>query len=57
LIVWGDHDRLVDVSGARVLKAAMANAEVLVMPNVGHVPMIEKPAESAGAFLAFRSAH
>jgi hypothetical protein len=27
------------------------------MANVGHVPMIEKPAESAAAFVAFRSAH
>lgn len=54
LILWGDHDRLVDVSGAQVLKSVMPNAEVVVMPNVGHVPMVEKPAESAAAFIAFR---
>jgi pimeloyl-ACP methyl ester carboxylesterase len=57
LILWGDHDRLVDVSGAQVLKSVMPNAEVVVMANVGHVPMIEKPAKSAAAFIAFRSAH
>lgn len=54
LIVWGDRDRLVDVSGADVLKSVMADAEVVVMPNVGHVPMVEKPEETAKAYLAFR---
>jgi pimeloyl-ACP methyl ester carboxylesterase len=57
LILWGDHDRLVDVSGAQVLKSVMANADVVVMKNVGHVPMVEKPAESAAAFIEFRAAH
>ena len=57
LILWGDHDRLVDVSGAQVLKSAMPSAEVVVMANIGHAPMIERPSESAAASLAFRSAH
>jgi abhydrolase domain-containing protein 6 len=54
LITWGDHDRLVDVSGAQVLKSVMPYAEVVVMPNVGHVPMVEKPEAAARAFLKFR---
>jgi pimeloyl-ACP methyl ester carboxylesterase len=54
LIVWGDHDRLVDVSGADVLKSVLPQAEVVVMLDVGHIPMVERPEESAKAFLRFR---
>jgi abhydrolase domain-containing protein 6 len=54
LIVWGDHDRLVDVSGAAILKSVLPKAEVVVLPDVGHIPMVEQPEESAKAFLRFR---
>jgi abhydrolase domain-containing protein 6 len=54
LILWGDRDRLVDVSGAAILRSAMPNAQVVVLRGVGHVPMVERPEESANAFLAFR---
>jgi abhydrolase domain-containing protein 6 len=54
LILWGDRDRLVDVSGAVVLKSVMPNAEVVVLRDVGHIPMVEKPKESANVFLRFR---
>jgi pimeloyl-ACP methyl ester carboxylesterase len=54
LIVWGDHDRLLDVSGAEIIKSAIPDAEVMVMKNTGHAPMIEKPQETATAFLRFQ---
>jgi len=54
LIVWGDHDRLLDVSGADILKSVMPHAEVIVMKNTGHTPMIERPEETATAFLGFQ---
>ena len=54
LIVWGDHDRLVDVSGAEVLKGVMPKAEVVILRDVGHVPMVERPDASARAFLHFQ---
>jgi pimeloyl-ACP methyl ester carboxylesterase len=54
LILWGDHDRLVDVSGAEILKSALTNARVIILRDVGHVPMVERPEESARAFLDFR---
>jgi len=56
LIVWGDHDRLVDVSGADLLHAVMPSSQVVVMKNVGHIPMVEKPEDTANAFLDFRRA-
>jgi len=53
LIVWGARDRLVHVSGARILGSVMPDAKVVVMPNVGHIPMVEKPAETAAELLRF----
>ncbi len=31
----------------------MANAKNVIMKNVGHVPMLEKPEESANIYLSF----
>ena len=54
LIVWGAQDRVLHVSGGGVLAAVMPNARTAVMPAVGHLPMIEKPGETAGLYLKFR---
>ncbi|MBT8352215.1 MAG: alpha/beta hydrolase [Deltaproteobacteria bacterium] len=53
LILWGDNDRVLHVSGAKILESAMPNAKIVIMKNVGHVPMVEKPEESASIFLKF----
>jgi abhydrolase domain-containing protein 6 len=53
LIVWGAHDRVLHVSGAKILEAVMPNAKTAVMDGVGHLPMIEKPKETAGLYLNF----
>lgn len=54
LVIWGEEDRLLHVSGARVLAEAAPNdVQVERMPGVGHLPMMERPGESAAAFRAF----
>lgn len=53
LIVWGDRDRVLDVSGAAVLAEVMADARVEIMPGVGHLPMLESPEETAARYLEF----
>jgi len=53
LILWGDSDRVLHVSGANVLASVMPNAKSIVMNKVGHVPMLEKPQESANIFVEF----
>ncbi|MCP4668846.1 MAG: alpha/beta hydrolase, partial [Deltaproteobacteria bacterium] len=53
LIAWGDKDRLLHVSGAAVLKSIMPKAKAIVMKNMGHLPMMERPQETAADFLAF----
>lgn len=57
LVVWGDQDRLLHVSGAEVLRSVRADAKVLILPNVGHVPMVERPEESAQAMADFVKSH
>jgi hypothetical protein len=41
------------VSGAKILEAVMPNAKAAVMDAVGHLPMIEKPKETAELYLNF----
>ena len=54
LIVWGDEDRALSVGAVPVLKALLLNAQAIVMPHVGHAPMIERPKQSADDYLRFR---
>src|SRR6201996_6316826 len=54
LIVWGDEDRALSVGTVPVLKTLLPNAQAIVMPHVGHAPMIERPRQSADDYLRFR---
>jgi abhydrolase domain-containing protein 6 len=53
LIVWGTEDRVLHVSGAEVLEAVMPRAQVALLEAVGHLPMVEKPGQSARLYLRF----
>ena len=53
LILWGDRDRVLHVSGGKLLESAMPNAKCVIMENIGHVPMVENPEESAKIFMNF----
>lgn len=55
LVSWGQQDRILHVSGAHILKQNQAQIRLDIMPNMGHLPMVEKPQISANAFLAFVS--
>jgi len=54
LIVWGDEDRLIHVRTADVLNKLMPNSKVIILEGIGHVPMIERPQQSAEDYLRFR---
>lgn len=54
LIVWGDRDRALDVSGAAILRGLLPVSRMVILQQVGHVPMIEAPAEVVEQYLAFR---
>jgi pimeloyl-ACP methyl ester carboxylesterase len=55
LITWGEEDRALSVGTVPVLKTLLPNAQSVVMPHVGHAPMIERPKESAEDYLRFRA--
>jgi pimeloyl-ACP methyl ester carboxylesterase len=52
LVLWGDHDRLVAPDLAPLVADAIADARLLVLPDIGHVAMMEDPRTSARAVLA-----
>ncbi|MNP68639.1 Lipase 1 precursor [compost metagenome] len=53
LLLWGDRDRLLDVSSVEVMKPLLRRPSVVIMRDVGHVPMIERSDETARHYLAF----
>jgi pimeloyl-ACP methyl ester carboxylesterase len=55
LIVWGDQDRVIHVDSAPILKALLPNSRAIIMRGIGHLPMLERPAESASDYLKFRA--
>lgn len=48
LIIWGDTDRLIDVSTVSVLEKGIKNHTARILKDCGHVPMMERPEETAG---------
>jgi abhydrolase domain-containing protein 6 len=55
LILWGRHDRLIDVSCAEVMAAAIPDNTVVVLEECGHAPIIELPRVAAGHHRKFIS--
>jgi pimeloyl-ACP methyl ester carboxylesterase len=55
LIVWGDKDRVLSFAAADILHKLMPRSQVIIMPDVGHLPMMESPKQSAEDYLRFRA--
>ncbi|AQG79714.1 alpha/beta fold hydrolase [Spirosoma montaniterrae] len=53
LILWGQQDRLIPVQNAYRFQRDLPNDTLVIMPNAGHVPMEERPHESARIVRAF----
>lgn len=53
LLLWGDQDRALDVSSIEVMKPLLKQPTVVIMKDCGHVPMIERPEETATHYQAF----
>ncbi|PHV07174.1 alpha/beta hydrolase [Janthinobacterium sp. BJB412] len=56
LIVWGEQDRVIHVGTGAVLRQLLPRSQLIVMPGVGHLPMIERPRQTADDYLRFRAA-
>jgi pimeloyl-ACP methyl ester carboxylesterase len=53
LILWGDKDKIIDVSSVPVFEKGLKNHQTVIIDNCGHVPMLEKPQETAIRYLDF----
>jgi pimeloyl-ACP methyl ester carboxylesterase len=43
LVVWGKSDRVISVRDADVYTELIPNARKVILPDTGHVPMLERP--------------
>ena len=55
LIMWGDEDRVLDVSAAKAFNDLIPGSKVHIFEGVGHLPMVEIPNESAEIYQQFIS--
>ena len=53
LIVWGAQDLILHPSGTDTLRRLFRNCSVILMPGIGHLPMLEAPLRTAQDYLAF----
>ena len=53
LILWGERDRLIPVSSGEWLHARIPGSKLIVYPGTGHLPMEERPDQSAADVAAF----
>ena len=55
LIVWGEQDRALHVDSAAILHKLLPRSQVIILPDVGHLPMIERDERVAADYLRFRA--
>jgi pimeloyl-ACP methyl ester carboxylesterase len=53
LLLWGEHDVMSPVRGARDMHARLPDSRLVVLRGVGHTPSIERPHAFNEAVLAF----
>ncbi|HEV8629342.1 MAG TPA: alpha/beta hydrolase [Thermoanaerobaculia bacterium] len=53
LLVWGRDDTLTPLRNGQRMAAALAGSHLVVLPDCGHVPMEERPAELLAVLLPF----
>jgi triacylglycerol lipase len=54
LIVWGEQDQILSPAGAESFRLLFPNSSVIMMPEIGHLPMAEAPEQTARDYLAYR---
>jgi pimeloyl-ACP methyl ester carboxylesterase len=53
MILWGEYDRVVDVSAIDVMRPLLRHAEIVIMQDTGHLPILERPSATAAHYRAF----
>ena len=57
LIVWGTADKVLHADDARELQRRLANSRLVLLDELGHVPMVEAPRQVADLCSRFLSEH
>jgi 3-oxoadipate enol-lactonase len=55
LVVHGDSDELIPVERAVEVSESAANTKLVIIPKIGHMPMLEAPEKTAAAIHWFKS--
>lgn len=53
LVLWGQEDEWIPVTDGKKFEKAIRGSTLVVMPETGHIPMEERPAESLAIVLDF----
>ena len=53
LIVWGASDAIYPVAGAQSLNGRLPDSQLVILPKTGHLPMMERAAETARHLVVF----
>jgi pimeloyl-ACP methyl ester carboxylesterase len=53
LVMWGEQDLLIPINSAYRFHHDLPNDTLVILKNMGHVPMEENPAESLVALMSF----
>ena len=53
LLIWGDRDSFVMPSAALSFSERIEQSEIVLLPDVGHLPMLEAPTETKAAIERF----
>ncbi|MGP9689705.1 alpha/beta hydrolase [Psychrobacter sp. AOP22-C1-C5] len=54
LVVWGEKDQVIKPETVNLIKSIIPQAQVIMMPDIGHVPMVESVEQTAKDYKAFR---
>jgi pimeloyl-ACP methyl ester carboxylesterase len=57
LFIWGTHDRLVSAAFGRHVHRWLPRAEQITIQSCGHVPQVERPAETNELLMSFFARH
>jgi pimeloyl-ACP methyl ester carboxylesterase len=55
LVVWGEKDQVIKPETVNVIKDIIPQAQVIMMEDIGHVPMIEAATKTADDYKGFRA--
>ncbi|MBU0462784.1 alpha/beta hydrolase [Patescibacteria group bacterium] len=53
LIMWGDKDRILDVSSVQIFEKRIKNHQTVIFKDIGHIPIMEAPEKTNKAYKKF----